>query len=368
MTIRASVRVIALTVMALPLVGTMGACGELGGVNTGGLGGLACPELGAGAASASFAADARANATIRAFVQASSDLMQVSGRVEADVAAACTRMAQDLGVPPSPPAVGRPGGRAEGACQAVAARMDAILAAGASAKVNASYTPPECKVEGSAYASCAGQCNVSVDPGYVVAHCDPGQLSGQCEGTCQGSCEGTCNGACNGNCSAKNAAGQCAGKCDGTCSGQCTATCHARCEGTWKAPRCATEVKAPSVDAKCDASCKAHADLTAQCTEPKVTVQSSINVGDMPKLIATLQANLPTLLRAQIGYGERIAGDVQTLVQIGSELPGVLGDAGAHAAACVAAAANGVAQAQASLRVSVQVSAQVSGKVTAKGG
>jgi hypothetical protein len=355
-------------VVAVPAVV---ACGENFGqaVSSGGLAGIACPELTGVASSANFAADAKANATVRAFVGASSDLMQIAARVEDEVSAACQRMGQDLGVPTEQMrATNEPGGKAKGPCAAVSARIDAILREGASARVNVSYTPPECRVQGDAYASCAGQCNVNVDPGYVVAHCSPAELSGTCEGTCQGTCDGTCNGACNGTCAGSNAAGQCNGKCNGTCNGRCDATCHAKCEGTWKAPHCAANVKAPSADAKCDASCKAHANLVAQCTEPKVNAQASVNAGEMPKLVATLQANLPALIKAEIAYGRRISGDVEALVQVGGELPSVIGDAGAHAAACIAASAEAVAHAQASLRVSVQVSAEVSGKVNARGG
>jgi hypothetical protein len=329
-------------------------------------GNLACPELSGGSASASFAAEAKAQATIRAFVQASGDLMHLAVQIEQEVTAACIAIGTDLGVPADQMA-GKPGpgGKAEGACTVVAAKIDAILKEGVSARIDAKVTPPECTVEANAYASCAGSCNANIDPGYVIAHCEPAKLSGSCEGKCVGQCEGSCNGTCKGNCSAKNASGQCAGACDGTCEGRCDATCHVKCEGTWKAPRCEAQVKGPSVDAKCEASCKAEADFRAQCTAAKVEVTSNVNAGQMPQLIATLSKNLPILVRAQIAYGKRLAGSIQTLVEVGADMPKAVGDATTKGVACMGAAANATVQAQASISVSVKASASVSAKANA---
>ncbi len=329
----------------------------------------ACPELGGGALHARFTAEAKANATIAAFVQASADLRDVTVRMESEVSGACQRIGADLGVPAErmAPQAGT-GGAVKGACEPVLARIDAILKAGVNAQVKMTFTPPECRVEANAYASCAGQCNVNVDPGYIEAHCTPAQLSGHCEGTCQGRCEGTCAGQCNGECSATNAQGQCQGLCKGECHGTCSATCHAHCEGHWKAPRCEVSGREPSVDAKCRASCKAHAELSAQCTPGQVKIQASTNVGEIAKLIATLEKNLPILIRAEIGYGERLAGDIKVLVEVSGDLAQVIGDAGAHAAACISASGAEILQAQASIRVSVSVSASVSGRVSGKAG
>jgi hypothetical protein len=257
------------------------------------------------------------------------------------------------------------GGKASGACQPLAAKIDAILKAGASARLSAQVTPPKCEVAASAQAECNGKCQVEVDSGYIIAHCEPGQLSGTCEGKCSGRCEGTCNGKCDGKCSATNASGDCTGVCEGTCRGTCDATCHAKCEGEWKAPKCAAEVKPPSASADCQASCKAHVDLKAECTPASVKITSSVNGGEMAKLVATLEAHLPALIKAQIVYGKRLAGDISTLVKVGAKLPGVMAKAGLHAAACVGAAAQACVQAQASINVSVQASASVSGKAGA---
>ncbi|MEP7121117.1 MAG: hypothetical protein ABJE95_09415 [Byssovorax sp.] len=340
---------------------SVAACASFGGLGGGGLDGLACPELRGGALSASFTANAKANATLRAFVQASGDLSTLSARMEGEVGGACERMGHDLGLKTE-----EMGDGTAAKCNALNVRIDAILRAGGSVK--ATFTPPECHASAQAQADCSGVCSGHVDPGSVVANCDPGKLSGTCEGTCGGSCDGVCNGDCAGECAARDAKGQCAGQCKGTCHGKCNASCHAKCEGTWKAPRCDAQVTGPSADVKCNASCKAHAEITAECTSPKINVVASASVGDMAKLVATLEANLPILIRAELGYGKRIAGDIQTLVQVGGELPSIIGQAGAHAAACVAASASAVVHAQASLSVSVQASASVSGKAGVHGG
>ena len=329
-------------------------------------GGALCPELKGGAASAKFTDDAEANVTLRAFVEASGDLAATADQVEAEVATACLAMGHDLGLSDSDmKAKSGEGGKASGACEAVAAKIDAILKAGASARLSAQVTPPHCEVAANAAAECAGKCQVEIDPGYVVAHCEPGKLSGSCEGTCSGRCEGACNGKCDGACSAKNASGDCVGQCSGTCHGKCDATCHAKCEGEWKAPKCAAEVKPPTASADCHASCKAHAELKAQCTEASVRITSSVNGGEMAKLVATLEAHLPALVKVEIVYGKRLAGEISTLVKVGAKLPSIMAKAGMHAAACVGASAEACVHAQASINVSVHASASVSGKAGA---
>jgi hypothetical protein len=83
------------------------------------------------------------------------------------------------------------------------------------------------------------------------------------------------------------------------------------------------------------------------------------------RLAATLQANLPALLHAQIALGKRMLGDVRVVVDVGAQLPKVVGDAGAQALACIAAGAHASVQASARINVSVEASASVSGRVGA---
>jgi len=354
-----------LLALILPCLAVLSNCGAYGR-GLGGFGEAACPELGgnADALRAQYAANAQVNAKVRAFVQAAKDLGSVAVQIETEAAEACQRMAMDLGAGPQEFAArDEPGGRAQAACAAASARIDGIMRQGIT--VRASATPPQCQANVQAEASCQGACNVEVDPGEIIAHCDPGRLSGYCQGQCSGHCDGRCTGGCNGACSAKNAQGQCVGTCSGDCQGTCDATCHAQCRGTWQAPKCEGYVRPPSADAECNASCRAHANVNASCTPAVVNVQVSQNAEMAMRLAATLQANLPKLLHAEVALGKRLMVDVQVVGQVGAQLPKIVGDAGAHALACIAASADVTARASVSIRVSVQASANVSGRVGA---
>ncbi|MEN9578261.1 MAG: hypothetical protein RJA70_1270 [Pseudomonadota bacterium] len=327
----------------------------------------ACPQLESGdPLSATYAADALVNARIAAFVAASASLHELSLEMSGTASQACASMAADLGATvPASNEGADPGSSTKASCGALAARIDQILEAGVSAKVKVDAQAPRCEVDASTKAECSGKCEVELTPGEIVARCDPGKLSGRCEGTCTGRCDGTCDGACDGACSAKNASGECEGQCDGQCNGSCDATCHAGCKGEWQAPKCEAKLTPPKASADCQASCSARAEFKASCEPAKVNVEASADVEEVTKLVATLRAHLPLLLKAQIGMGKRVLGEVETVVRIGADMPNAIGEAGLQAAACVAAAAHASTQASVRIRVSVEASAKVSGKVGA---
>jgi hypothetical protein len=347
-------------------------CECLGGGAYGPLG-AACPQMTrSDPLSASYSANARANAKVAAFVAASADLVNVSVAAENLAADACRRIGRDLGVaeasmsPPNGSASAQPGAAAQAACVAASARIDEILRTGVQVRVDA--RPPECHANLDAKARCDGVCNASVDPGAIVANCEPARLSGTCQGRCVGQCDGNCQGDCQGQCSAKDASGRCVGRCQGTCNGGCDATCHVKCEGQWQAPHCEGYVRPPSAEADCTASCSARASFEAQCQSGAVNVQASQNTEQVLRLVATLRANLPDLLKAEIGLGKRIVNDARAVVQIGSSLPRTLGDAGAEAIACVAAAGDASLNASVRVDVSIRASASVSSRVGANAG
>jgi hypothetical protein len=331
--------------------------------------GATCPALVSGdPLQAHFSANARANAKVRAFVAASQSLVEASVQMEALAAEACRNMGRDLGVSDGAmqPRGDEPGGAAKAACGALAAQIDSILRTGIQVRVQA--TPPQCQANFEAKARCDGACDVQIDPGEIVAQCEPGKLSGHCQGRCVGRCEGTCQGQCSGQCSAYDAQGRCAGQCNGECNGGCSATCHARCEGQWQAPKCEGHVRPPSADAECNASCHAKAQLEASCTPAQVNVETNANAEMAMRLVATLRAHLPQLLKAEIGLGKRVLADVRVVVDVGAQLPKIVGDAGAQAVACIAAASSASVKASARINVSIQASASVSGKVGASSG
>ncbi len=115
---RKTLLLVALVSVALCVLSNCGAYGR----GFGALDAAACPELGgnADALRARYAADARVNGKIRAFVQAAKDLGAVSLQIEAEAAEACQRMGTDLGVTPQEMAPrSEPGGKATGSCAAL---------------------------------------------------------------------------------------------------------------------------------------------------------------------------------------------------------------------------------------------------------
>jgi hypothetical protein len=96
-----------------------------------------------------------------------------------------------------------------------------------------------------------------------------------------------------------------------------------------------------------------------------VNVQVNQNAEMAGRLAATLQANLPLLLHAEIALGRRLGGDIRAVVDVGGQLPRIIGQAGAQALACVAAAGSASVTASARINVSVQASASVTGRVGA---
>lgn len=325
--------------------------------------GAACPEFGNGnAIGVSFSGKAELDAQIGAFVQASADLRSATAKFKTNIAQSCIAIGKDLGMPDDQLAPGDDG--VTKPCQAVSAEIEATLAAAGDFQL--AYTPPKCQADASFEAKCNGECGVEVDPGKIVAECEPARLSGHCKGECRGECSGICEGECQGECTAKDAEGRCVGECKGTCKGSCDATCHAECEGEWEAPRCEVDAQAPKAKAECQASCEASADVRASCTPPRVTATTAASDMKVQKLKLSLQRNLPKLLEAQWRLSKEIGADLKVVVQTGNRLRGEMQGAGAKAVACVSAAVNGVVEASASVNVSVQASASVSGSVNAQ--
>ena len=329
--------------------------------------GVTCPALTApDPLSVRVSQNAVADAKIRTFLAASHDLVQTSVQMEGEVVNACRAIAIDLGANPAlmnPSNPNQPGGGAQAACSVAAAQIDGIMRQGLSVRVQA--TPPQCQVNLQAKANCDGVCSAVVDPGRIVAECEPARLSGFCNGTCRGQCDANCQGQCQGQCTGQMSNGQCLGQCIGTCNGSCSGTCHANCQGTWQSPQCQGYVQPPRVDAECNASCNARAEFQASCTPAQVSVMASHNVDLALRLARTLQVNLPQLIHAELALGKRLTQSARVVVNVGSQLPQVVGRAGAEALACIAAASNATVNASVRIDVSIQASANVTGRVGA---
>lgn len=214
----------------------------------------------------------------------------------------------------------------------IKAALEAHLAANVQGGLTLNYEPAKCSASadvvleaqakcdaefdpGSAKVSCSGSCEVK---GNISAQCDAqGNLSCtakgpsvECSGTCSGSCElsvaaaceGTCRGECSGQCEVRDAQGNCAGKCEGNCQGSCelaaggscsgscqgecavelpSAECEAMAEVSCSAEAmgsiecnggCDAEVTPPSAKAECQASAQAKANVSVECTPPRLDI------------------------------------------------------------------------------------------------
>jgi len=367
-----------------------------------------CPNLASASAIArvnfanEFKLKAADAARIEAALTAAAEIDRISGEIEAELKAACGKLARDLGAPVK-------GNSAEAACKAAAGAISQLKAQ-ARGKLTLDVTPPKCTASMDAMADCAAKCDASIKPGKVDVECKKGELSGRCDAQCQGSCTveagASCEGTCHGECTA-GFSGQCGGDCEGKCDGQSTngrASCDGKCEGKcyasgkgecsgsckgecklkaaaeckgtctggcsvkMKAPKCTGEVEPPKMSAECKAKCEAKVSADVKCTpaQVRVTIKGAADAKAAQKLVAALRANLPAILKVAIGMeGKlvRLAGNVRAVVKgVQGSLDAMFegsAQAGARLATCVAAPFKAALDASAKIKVNVQVSAEV---------
>jgi len=401
-------------VLALTCLLSFLSCQGMGGVGGNAAAGGQAQGSGGAEMSAKCSGDFGVSASARkleAFLSASADFMATAGELDGSLLAACKDIGQKLDVPEAEmqPSAGTPPVKA--ACGAASAKLRAELGelrAQAKLQIEIVAEPPRCEVSMDAYASCAADCDVSVQPGQLDLKCEGGEVvgtckgscqgecsvqaegtcGGSCEGTCEGGCGGTCEGTCEGKCSAKNAQGECAGHCDGTCHGTCSAKCKGECSGecwvkaeaecsgecrggcsvAYEAPRCTGEVTPPKVDADCQASCDAKLKAKAECKPGRVSVavkgKAATNVDErLAKVKAAIEGSWGAIMVARVKL-DKLAASGQAMVQTGGKIPGAVGDLGLSAAACATQAAAGIVRASASVSVSVEASASISGAAT----
>ena len=130
---------------------------------------------------------------VKAFAQASSELREVGDSIEADVKGACVAIAKDLGETDVWSSDDGDSSIANaqktGACDVVAAKVDAIMTAGEQAGANfaLAITGGECSVDADLQAKCEATCKTEAtctEP-TVETRCTPAELSGQCEAECK---------------------------------------------------------------------------------------------------------------------------------------------------------------------------------------
>jgi hypothetical protein len=405
---------------ALLVAPMIASCNKMGSGVPGVPGGGECPSDPAAIASASWGLSADVESKLKAGLQASALLEGIAGKIEADVSAACSKLAKDLGATDADlkPAEQGPGKQAEASCN-IAAKLVGELKAKATANGKAKLTvkakEPVCRASMDAAASCAAECDASVKPGEAKVTCEGGEISGTCEGKCEGKCEleagakcegtcsaecsgtceagfsGTCGGTCNGKCDGKNTNGKCAGTCEGKCSaeakgscsgsckgscsggcevkaaGKCEGECSGKCDVEMKAPKCSGEVKPPEVKAECKGQCDAKLSASMECTPPSVQIVfeggGNVDVQAQAKLKAALEANLPALLTVSVGMKGHVE---KAMASVKGSLEGISAAIQADSTAvlkagmCIKAALEAQVAASASINVSVKASASAS--------
>jgi len=233
--------------------------------------------------------------------------------------------------------------------------------------------------QGSCEADCTGMCS----PGMLPSVTCNGSCSGTCMGTCMGGtmmggmCSGKCMGKCMGTCaidpgSPIKCEGSCMGKCSGSCKLDANAmvncgamvNCKGGCSVMYKSPSCEAKLNPPmcNIDAHCEAGCQSHAEVNAMCTPPTVSLEcQGTTMGDIPKLIATLEKNLPAIVSAVISQGKLALDAAGAVVNATGAVVANVGNLTGKAIACATVAAQASVKASASVNVSVMASASVSG-------
>jgi len=349
---------------------------------------------------------------LESFMIATSDFIGAAADIEDGMKNACMDMGRELGLSDDEMAGSGDVPAVKAACDAVSAKLRSEigeLSAQGSLRIAVVMQPPVCAVSVDAYASCAAECDVNVEPGSVNVQCEGGELrggcsgscsgscsvrasgqcSGSCEGTCQGGCQGTCNGRCDGTCSAQGANGECNGACDGTCEGSCSASCQGSCQGEcvveasascegecrgecsveFTEPTCTGHVRPPSMSAECQASCDARLDASVECTPGSVVVTIDGDIsGNFSDRVGALKNALESGLPAIAALGaklRRLGSAGENMVAAADGLGGAVGSLGLRAAQCVSEAAAALPRATAQVTVSIEVSASVSGAASA---
>jgi hypothetical protein len=295
--------------------------------------------------------DARVDAKVKVFMEASRDFVKISGDFKAGVRDACANMARDLGGEDSWSKLGDgddsvTNQQGTGACDVASVRIKAIMEAHVDANFALTVTPGECHHDFEAQAACEQQCKADAvcDSGTCETRCEPAQLSVKCEGSCKlnaqcegnakvdcncmGKCESTCTGECKGTCTSPdgkktendpNCHGKCSSSCNGKCRGickiqaeegiQCGANvrCTGGCEGQYEEPKCTTTFTPPkcTVDQTCLDSCSAKAEANLICEPTTVELYANVSVhADVQKLVTTVNANMSKLVQCSEAEGK----------------------------------------------------------------
>jgi hypothetical protein len=259
----------------------------------------------------------------------------------------------------------------------------------------------QCGAECMAQATCQGRVDLEANcMGKCESECT-GSCSGELHGTTEGGCVGMCEGKCDGVLTPKGGMASCTGTCVGRCSqphpmakchGKCASSCNGKCKGECKLdatasmscgtnvackggctamptePKCETELNPPvcTGDKSCEASCSAHASAKVICAPLTLTLGCDVDLtGDLAKLKATIEANLPKILLIAKTQGPLVSRALQNVSATGKAVVDSSASLGGKAIACAGTAATASLKATSSMSVSVSASTSVSSSCTA---
>ncbi|MDB4975927.1 MAG: hypothetical protein JWN48_4268 [Myxococcaceae bacterium] len=301
-----------------------------------------------------FGASAAAR-KLESFTTASVSFMGAAQDLHGVLLDACQDIGRRLGVPDQQLASPQSEADVRIACAAASAALRAELQdlrVQASLEVAVEATPPQCDISVNAYASCAAQCDATVDPGKLEVQCEGGELVGTCGGTCEGDCR----------VGGSWVSGQ--AHCEGLCRGSCSVA--------FQEPRCTGTMRPPRVEAECEAACNAKLDAEARCTpgEAHFEVRGAVtsNVEERVARVRGAIEGAGAVVLATRAKLERLVGSGKLMLRAAGEVPRAVGEVGFSAAACAAESAAGIVNASASISVSFEASVSMSGAISGSAG
>lgn len=226
-----------------------------------------------------------ADATVKAYADASARLYVAAYQVDQQFLSICNGVMRDV----QPTFAGA--STATVACDALAVYLQADLAKGVTIAFD---VEGGCALDLTTEARCEDDCATSAAC-ELSTQCPPDQLVTECSGSCTGTCEvrdpaaTVCSGTCDADCAAPSSAscsGTCDGSCDavswtGTCDGGCSAgfdgscagTCKGSCNGTATLPGSDGKPTGVQCPGRCVGTCDQNASGTceAPCVAQKIT-------------------------------------------------------------------------------------------------
>jgi len=139
-------------------------------------------------------------------------------------------------------------------------------------------------------------------------------------------------------------------------------SCKGGCTGTFTSPKCETEFTPPkcTLDESCFESCRANVVAKTVCDPPSAKLLADVSVsGDVAKLVATVDKNLPPLVETAEAQAHIAANIVQSVSASGQAVLSASGNLDGKSIACATAAGQSLAQSGASLTVATQAGGQV---------